>query len=95
VKDIPLKKQIHREHWMEPTAVTAERPKTDVCCAYCGEDIPWHNSTCRMLKNAYKRRLGLCTYCKKPFMVGDKMLAHVTEKHAAILETLTGSKSTK
>lgn len=83
----------HKEHWQEPAAVTEERPKTDIYCEFCGEDIPWHNSSCSMLKNAYKRRYGKCHFCKKPFLVGDTMADHVRQEHAEELAVLTGKKS--
>ena len=51
----------HLDHWMEPVAVTLERPETDKFCESCGEEVPWHNSRCQMLRLAYKRRKGLAT----------------------------------
>jgi CRISPR/Cas system-associated protein Cas10 (large subunit of type III CRISPR-Cas system) len=79
---------IHAEHWQEPTAVTAERPEGEKYCESCGEDIPFHNSSCSMLKNAYKRRLGTCTFCKEKHRVGDQMREHVEATHQAELRKL-------
>lgn len=83
----------HSEHWMEPAAVTAERPKGERLkkCESCGEDVPWHASFCAMLKNAYKRRYAKCTFCPEKHRVGDLMRAHVEEKHQPeLLKLLNG-----
>ena len=94
-KDVPLRKQIHREHWMEPTAVTAERSKDDIFCEFCGEDIPWHNSKCSMLKNAYQRRYAPCTFCKKEVLVGLKMREHTETLHMAEVKKLRAARAKK
>lgn len=75
------KKPDHSEHWMEPSAVTAERPKDEKFCESCGEDVPWHGASCAMLKNAHKRRLGTCFFCPEKHRVGEQMRAHVEENH--------------
>lgn len=78
----------HSEHWMEPAAVTAERPKDEKFCETCGEDIPWHNASCAMLKNAYKRRLSECHFCSEKHLVGEYMRTHVQETHQVLLTKL-------
>lgn len=76
----------HKEHWMEPVELTAERLAEDIYCEFCGEEVPWHKVSCSMLKNAYKRRKGTCSFCSEEYIVGDAMLKHTTEKHQADLK---------
>jgi predicted amidophosphoribosyltransferase len=78
----------HTEHWMEPSAVTVERSKDEKFCETCGEEIPWHNASCAMLKNAHKRRFGKCTFCAEEHRVGELMRQHVMDKHKKELKAL-------
>lgn len=80
IEDSELQK--HPEHWMEPSVITLARSETDKFCESCGEDIPWHNSSCSMLKNAYKRRYDKCHFCDEKYLVGENMRKHVEAKHA-------------
>jgi predicted amidophosphoribosyltransferase len=84
---------VHDEHWMEPKAVSAERSQGELICESCGEDLPWHNASCAMLKNAYKRRLSKCHFCGEKHFVGGKMQAHVEANHQTELAALlTGNR---
>jgi|KBSMisStandDraft_5_1062788.scaffolds.fasta_scaffold89734_6 hypothetical protein len=83
---------IHAEHWREPAAVTAERPKGEKYCESCGEDVPWHNSSCSTLKNAYKRRYSKCTFCEEKHRVGELMREHVENTHREELQQLLSKK---
>lgn len=87
-----MKASKHAEHWQEPSAVTAERPKGEKFCETCGEEVPWHRASCSMLKNAYKRRFATCSFCAEKHLVGEVMRQHVEDKHQAELQKLLGGK---
>lgn len=74
---------IHAEHWKEPSVITEARPDEEKFCDVCGEDVPWHNASCGMLKNAYKRRWATCSFCPEKHLVGDNMREHVVGNHEA------------
>ena len=82
----------HSEHWMEPSAITADRPETDIYCEFCGEEVPWHKASCSMLKNAYKRRFSKCQFCDEIRLVGEEMAKHVQTTHIDELAAFVGKK---
>lgn len=72
---------MHEDHWMEPKSVTDLRPLQERYCESCGEDIPYHNVSCALLKTAYQTRKRKCDYCLKVLQVGLPMYDHVMENH--------------
>lgn len=76
---------IHLEHWMEPQILTITRQPDETFCEHCGEEIPWHNNSCKLLKQAYKIRQAKCGYCEDRHLVGDQMYDHVLATHKAEL----------
>lgn len=46
----------HHEHWTEPQSVTSTRHPSEMYCEFCGEEIPFHLSTCKLLKGTRSRQ---------------------------------------
>jgi hypothetical protein len=72
---------MHDDHWMEPANVTVNRPPEERWCESCGEEIPYHNVSCVLLKTAHRNRKHKCHFCPKVLVVGDEMFSHVTAEH--------------
>lgn len=71
----------HRDHWKEPESITDQRPNEERWCEFCGEEIPYHDVSCKMLKVAYTTRRRKCDYCLKVLQVGGEMFDHVVANH--------------
>jgi hypothetical protein len=72
---------MHENHWTEPKVMTEARDSDEVFCEFCGEEIPWHNNSCRLLKTAYKNRVTKCNWCEEKHVVGIDMYQHTTTAH--------------
>lgn len=77
----------HKEHWMEPQSLTETR-EGETYCESCGEEIPWHNNSCKLLKVAYKRRRRQCKWCSEEHYVGEEMYEHTTRNHPSELSAM-------
>lgn len=76
--NIPKK---HQDHWMEPWSFTQKRSELEKYCESCGEDIPWHNISCKMLRVAFRTRKKKCQFCAEEHEPGADMFVHTTAKH--------------
>lgn len=78
----------HPSNWIEPCELTESRSSSEKYCEFCGEDLPYHNNSCRLLKVAYQKRTAQCQFCLEIHKVGDDMYDHVSENHKDELDAM-------
>lgn len=67
--------------WREPQSMTDNRPAEEKYCELCGEVIPHHQPTCRLLKDAHKNMEVKCTFCDSKYIPGVDMAEHTLANH--------------